>query len=176
VREVCTHRGPNDLRVPEVHGARQRDRRRRAESGGGAEDRSYVAWILDRVEHEQSNGVGGSAAFERAIGDLRDGENPLWRLGLCGASKFRFIHRGVLDASLGDLLPEVCSTLRPVELRRRENSTDRERRAKQLFHRPNPFHDEEGLTLARFSATEVAGKCEELHRVIRGSNGMGLAF
>ena len=72
------HRTSDDFRVPEVNRARHRDDGGRLQRGGGAEDRTDVAGILDSIEHDQAGTLGNDQIGESRIGNLADGEHSLW--------------------------------------------------------------------------------------------------
>ena len=93
------HRTSDDFRVPEVNRARHRDDGAGVEGGGGPQDRTDVAGILDRVEHDQAGAIGKDQIGESPIGNLADGEDTLRRVGLGRAGELAFVDLGQLDAA-----------------------------------------------------------------------------
>jgi TrmH family RNA methyltransferase len=64
--EERTHRASDDLRVPQVNGARHGSDRRRTECGGRADDRADVAGVLDGVEDDEPDRGAGLEGRELA--------------------------------------------------------------------------------------------------------------
>ena len=80
VRELRAHRAPDHLRIPEIDGARQRDRSRRAESGSRAKDSSDVAWVLNAIEKQKTAPRAISRVLSERVGISPIAITPLRRL------------------------------------------------------------------------------------------------
>src|SRR5438105_2701127 len=95
--KMRAHRRPNDLRVPEIDGSWQRDRRINIEGCRRAKDGPDVARILKRVEHEHTKLASALHSIERPIRHLGNCKNALWRFRLRSASELRFLYYCVVD-------------------------------------------------------------------------------
>jgi hypothetical protein len=92
------------------------------------------------------------------LGDTRDGEHPLRRLGGCGAREIAFVHLERGDAARGERGAQRLSSRSGGERGADDGSLHGEAGAEQLLDASHAFDHEKSLALARSAALEVAGK------------------
>ena len=96
------------LGVPEIGRARERDDGAHAKRRGGAHERSGVAGVLNRVEHEEAcgSGAGDGERCQRAVGHVCDGENSLRMIGVGRREKILFAHLDTFNVALRDRIEQ----------------------------------------------------------------------
>ena len=171
--EVRPHPATDDFGVPEVNGSRQGKSCRRAEGGGGPQDRADVSRVLDGVQDEQPQGR--SVAEGRS--SAGSGTAPIARIPAATPSRRRWRTRRRRPLRRRCRARRSCGQeggaagrlgqLRAAEHAREWRATSRS----SSSTRPDPFGDEQALALPGFSALQIAGEGEQFH-----ASGICLAF
>ena len=159
----AAHRATDDLGVPEVNRARQRQRGPDPERGRRADDRAHVAGVLKGVEHEHV--AGARQTFRRPAGYFRQRQDALRRVGIGRARELGLAHlqQGEAQRTHPGTQREAPRILRG----RAQHAADRQAAVEQRLDRAGTFRHEEAQALAGLPALEVTGEREQLH----GSSG-----